>query len=92
MEIVGKKKVEKRWQKMPWEKPREWMEVMIADTYKPSSGADKMEHDHKYTDQFWPPIPNVKNDGYKLSNIIAKDNEGMVVVVVKFLNPIFTRD
>lgn len=63
---------------------------MIVDTYKLKSGASEMEHNCKYTNQFWPPTLNAGNDGYKLRNIIKKDNEGMVVV--KFLNPILTPD
>lgn len=89
MEIAGETKMERRWRKMPQEKPQEWMEKMIMGTYKLHKGVDKMEQDCKFMNEFWPSTPKMGNDGHKLSDLTTKDGDRMVVVV-KFKNPIFT--
>lgn len=52
MEIVGEMELEERWKKTPRGKPQTWTKAIIFGTYKLKCGADEMEHDCKFIDQF----------------------------------------
>lgn len=64
---------------------------MIAATYKLKNGADELEVDRSYANQFFKNTSNVRNDGYKLKDFLVENNEGLATMV-RFLNPILTPD
>lgn len=45
MEIAREMEVAKRWKKLPWGKPEEWMKAMIVGVYKLKNGTDKLVAD-----------------------------------------------
>lgn len=90
IEISKETDVDRRWSKSPRGKPQEWTETIITGTYKLKSGIDKLEVERSYGDQFFTPTPNAGNDGYKLKEFLAKNNEGLGMVVNWFFNPILT--
>lgn len=91
MEIVGEPKVKKRWKEMLRGKLKEWMKAMIASTNKLKNGIEKLVAGKNSTDQFFTIKTNAGNDGYNLNDCVAKNNEGLAMVI-KFLNPILTPD
>lgn len=58
----------------------------MRDTYKLKSGADELEADHCYADQFFAHTPNAGNDRYKLKDFSVENNE-ILAKVVRFMNP-----
>lgn len=55
-------------------------------TYMLHNGFDEMEHDHKFTDQFWPSAPKARNDVYKLSDLTTKDDDGCGQVFESYIH------
>lgn len=76
---------------MPRGKPKEWMEVVITETYKLRNGTNELVVDRAYADQFFAAMPNTENDGYKLNDFVVENNEGLAMVAT-FMNHILTPD